>query len=121
MAVFNSHYNSYRSVNSSIGTESGSIFGKKISSSINDRAKSVKPAGNTIRPDLSIQWKVGDKAKHSKWGVGTIVSVKGSGEEVELQIAFPGQGIKALMQNTLQLQEHKIKRTDTQSVRFLLS
>ena len=95
---FNSHYNSYRSVNSSIGTESGSIFGKKISSSINDRAKSVKPAGNTIRPDLSIKWKVGDKAKHSKWGVGTIVSVKGSGEEVELKIAFPGQGIKALMQ-----------------------
>lgn len=31
-------------------------------------------------------------------GIGTIVSVKGTGEEVELKIAFPGQGIKALMQ-----------------------
>ncbi len=74
----------------------GTIFGK--TSSINDRAKNTKPAGNVIRPDLSVKWKVGDKAKHNKWGVGTIVSVKGSGEEVELKIAFPGQGIKALMQ-----------------------
>ena len=63
-----------------------------------DKAKTTKPAGNVIRPDLSIKWKVGDKAKHNKWGIGTIVSVKGSGEEVELKIAFPGQGIKALMQ-----------------------
>ena len=38
------------------------------------------------------------KAKHNKWGIGTIVSVKGTGEEIELKIAFPGQGIKALMQ-----------------------
>mgnify|MGYP001238935912 FL=1 len=62
------------------------------------KAQTVKPAGNVIRPDLSIKWKVGDKAKHNKWGIGTIVSVKGTGEEVELKIAFPGQGIKALMQ-----------------------
>ena len=30
--------------------------------------------------------------------IGTVVSVKGSGEEVELKIAFPGQGVKGLMQ-----------------------
>lgn len=82
---------------SGIDFPGGRIFGKSASS-ISDRAKSVKPAGNVIRPDLSIQWKVGDKAKHSKWGIGTIVSVKGSGEETELKIAFPGEGIKALMQ-----------------------
>lgn len=53
---------------------------------------------DVIRPDLGVAWRAGDKAKHGKWGVGTVVSVKGSGEEVELQIAFPGQGVKALMQ-----------------------
>lgn len=58
----------------------------------------VQPSGGVIRPDTSIQWKVGDKARHGKWGVGTVVSVKGSGEEVELKIAFPGQGVKGLMQ-----------------------
>lgn len=56
------------------------------------------PAGSGIKPNSDITWHVGDKAKHGKWGIGTIVSVKGSGEEVELQIAFPDQGIKALMQ-----------------------
>ena len=73
----------------------GTIFGKNT---LNDRVKTTKPAKNVVRPDMSIKWKVGDKAKHAKWGIGTIVSVKGTGEEVELKIAFQGQGIKALMQ-----------------------
>jgi DNA helicase-2/ATP-dependent DNA helicase PcrA len=59
----------------------------------------AQPAGNTaIRPDTSVEWKVGDKARHGKWGIGTVVSVKGEGEEVELKIAFPDQGVKGLMQ-----------------------
>ena len=57
-----------------------------------------KPAAGVIRPDMSVAWRVGDKARHGKWGVGTVVSVKGEGEEVQLQIAFPGQGVKGLMQ-----------------------
>jgi DNA helicase II / ATP-dependent DNA helicase PcrA len=45
-----------------------------------------------------IQWKVGDKAQHGKWGTGTVVSVKGSGEGMELDIAFPSPtGIKRLL------------------------
>lgn len=77
----------------------GSSFGDKPSTLLGSRkAPAVKSNGNVIRPDLSIKWKVGDKAKHNKWGIGTVVSVKGTGEEVELKIAFPGQGIKALMQ-----------------------
>ncbi|MBO8178228.1 MAG: DNA helicase PcrA [Bacillus sp. (in: Bacteria)] len=43
------------------------------------------------------EWKVGDKAEHKKWGVGTVVSVKGEGEGLELDIAFPGLGIKRLL------------------------
>ncbi len=45
-----------------------------------------------------VDWKVGDKAQHGKWGTGTIVSVKGSGEGMELDIAFPSPtGIKRLL------------------------
>lgn len=55
-------------------------------------------SSGVIRPDLTVQWTVGDKAKHSKWGIGTVVSVKGQGDEVELKIAFPGQGVRGLMQ-----------------------
>lgn len=43
-------------------------------------------------------WRVGDKAEHGKWGVGTVVSVKGEGEGKELDIAFPSPvGIKRLL------------------------
>jgi len=43
-------------------------------------------------------WNAGDKAVHKKWGTGMIVSVRGSGEEVELDIAFPEPvGVKRLL------------------------
>ncbi|MGB6406768.1 MAG: DNA helicase PcrA [Planococcus donghaensis] len=43
-------------------------------------------------------WKTGDKATHKKWGTGTVVSVKGEGEQTELDIAFPSPvGIKRLL------------------------
>jgi len=60
--------------------------------------KKPAPSAGGIRPDISVRWAAGDKAKHNKWGIGTVVSVKGSGEECELQIAFPGQGVRGLMQ-----------------------
>ncbi|MGE6259873.1 DNA helicase PcrA [Heyndrickxia sporothermodurans] len=45
-----------------------------------------------------LAWKVGDKAEHKKWGVGTVVSVKGDGKGMELDIAFPSPvGIKRLL------------------------
>ncbi|MBB3130952.1 DNA helicase-2/ATP-dependent DNA helicase PcrA [Paenibacillus rhizosphaerae] len=42
--------------------------------------------------------KAGDKVSHGKWGTGTVVSVKGSGNDTELQIAFPAPvGVKRLL------------------------
>lgn len=40
---------------------------------------------------------VGDKVRHEKFGEGVIVSQKGSGEDLELGVAFPGFGIKQLL------------------------
>lgn len=43
-------------------------------------------------------WSVGDKASHKIWGIGTVVSVKGENEGMELDIAFPSPtGIKRLL------------------------
>ncbi|MER2237538.1 MAG: hypothetical protein ABS892_05680, partial [Psychrobacillus sp.] len=43
-------------------------------------------------------WQVGDKAAHKKWGEGMVVSVRGDGENTELDIAFPSPtGIKRLL------------------------
>lgn len=45
----------------------------------------------------SFDWSVGDKAIHKKWGTGTVVSIKGEGDSIELDIAFtPPTGVKRL-------------------------
>ncbi|MCT8136651.1 DNA helicase PcrA [Anaerobacillus sp. CMMVII] len=55
-----------------------------------------KPQMTTTGGD-QFTWQVGDKAEHKKWGIGTVVSIKGSAENVELDIAFPQPiGIKRL-------------------------
>ncbi|MDQ0215566.1 superfamily I DNA/RNA helicase [Oikeobacillus pervagus] len=67
--------------------------------------KSSKPIrGPVMRPQPTStggekeDWKVGDRASHKKWGTGTVVSVKGHGEGMELDIAFPSPvGIKRLL------------------------
>jgi DNA helicase-2/ATP-dependent DNA helicase PcrA len=46
----------------------------------------------------SVDWKAGDKVKHGKWGIGTVVSTKGSGDSLELDIAFSSPvGVKKLL------------------------
>ncbi|WP_150270349.1 DNA helicase PcrA [Paenibacillus tepidiphilus] len=52
-------------------------------------------APGAVSPD---GFKAGDKVSHGKWGIGTIVAVKGSGNDTELQIAFPAPtGVKRLL------------------------
>ncbi|MEO4055599.1 DNA helicase PcrA [Solibacillus sp. CAU 1738] len=73
-----------------------------------DRATSKRTLGDIQKPASQISrlqstggdqhsWKVGDKALHGKWGTGTVVSVRGDGESMELDIAFPQLGIKRLL------------------------
>jgi DNA helicase II / ATP-dependent DNA helicase PcrA len=45
----------------------------------------------------TFDWKVGEKAQHMKYGTGMVVSVKGTGEEQEITIAFPAVGVKPFM------------------------
>jgi DNA helicase-2/ATP-dependent DNA helicase PcrA len=57
----------------------------------------MRPMSTSTGGD-EIGWGVGDKAEHKKWGIGTVVSVKGEGEGKELDIAFPSPvGIKRLL------------------------
>ncbi|WP_166246357.1 DNA helicase PcrA [Paenibacillus turpanensis] len=66
-------------------------------SSITPAARSipaaVQPAGGAVPV-----YAAGDKVAHGKWGTGTVVAVKGAGDDQELQIAFPAPvGIKRLL------------------------
>jgi DNA helicase-2/ATP-dependent DNA helicase PcrA len=55
------------------------------------------PHQQVIKPQAGVAWQAGDKAQHGKWGIGTVVDIRGTGENQEVRIAFPGQGIKQLM------------------------
>lgn len=59
--------------------------------------KRVKPITNTGTGADKVSWKTGDKVQHKKWGQGTVVKVSGTGNDMELDIAFPQQGVKRLL------------------------
>lgn len=63
------------------------------------RSKSVIKHNNQLTSSgaESLEWDVGDKVKHKKWGVGTVVKISGEAQDLQLDIAFPGVGIKPLL------------------------
>ncbi|MEC0370727.1 DNA helicase PcrA [Paenibacillus chibensis] len=80
------------SLSGSTATATGSQTKVTMTTSVPHQAAAV---GSTA--DLTAL-KAGDKVSHGKWGTGTIVSVKGSGNDTELQIAFPAPvGVKRLL------------------------
>ena len=50
-----------------------------------------------VTSSQTFDWKLGDKASHAKWGIGTVIEVRGTGVSQEVKVAFPEQGIKLLM------------------------
>ncbi|MFB5763882.1 DNA helicase PcrA [Paenibacillus medicaginis] len=59
----------------------------------------VSTSGAAPKPEgAGGSFAAGDKVQHGKWGTGTIVAVKGTGNDMELQIAFPAPvGVKRLL------------------------
>ena len=54
----------------------------------------AKPKAPATAPD---DIRVGCKVKHPKWGIGTVVTKEGTGEDAQVKVAFPGLGIKSLI------------------------
>ncbi len=68
-----------------------------MSSSGGRKQVTRRPVQSSLTGGEQFAWSVGDKAEHRKWGTGTVVSIKGEGEAVELDIAFaPPVGVKRL-------------------------
>lgn len=91
---------------------SGSNFGGERSFDTMSRSGSSASASPRVTVTTSLSAKptpavsaggpsifaAGDKVQHGKWGIGTIVAVKGTGNDMELQIAFPAPvGVKRLL------------------------
>ncbi|WP_028983591.1 DNA helicase PcrA [Sporolactobacillus terrae] len=80
---------------------SGGFASKAASSSFGGRrfaAPTPKPRPILQKKAQNQAWNAGDKVSHNKWGQGTIVATRGSGDSVELDIVFPSPvGLKRLL------------------------
>ena len=92
------------------GNSGGGNFGHRSSDSPATTRSAAPSAGRVTvttgipgvaaaKPSGSVgEYNAGDKVSHGKWGIGTIVAIKGSGNDMELQIAFPAPvGVKRLL------------------------
>ncbi|MEM5818369.1 MAG: hypothetical protein AAGU16_10975, partial [Desulfitobacterium hafniense] len=52
--------------------------------------------GNPVQDAPGVDYKVGEKVEHAKFGKGVIVAIKGEGSSAELSVVFGGE-IKKLM------------------------
>ncbi|REE84545.1 ATP-dependent DNA helicase PcrA [Paenibacillus taihuensis] len=75
----------------------GSSSGVRVSTPM-DAARAASGAAGAGGAAGGGDFAAGDKVSHGKWGIGTIVSVRGTGNDKELQIAFPAPvGLKKLL------------------------
>lgn len=76
------------------------LFAGEAISAQRERASVAWGKSKMVKSQLSQEkgdFKPGDKIRHEKWGIGTVVSTLGSGEELELTAAFDNQGVKKLL------------------------
>ncbi|NHN33937.1 DNA helicase PcrA [Paenibacillus agricola] len=79
----------------SFRTGTGAIAQASTVSSTNPGAPKGAAGGGTAQ---TTDYKAGDKVAHGKWGTGVVVTIKGAGDDTELQIAFPAPvGLKRLL------------------------
>lgn len=57
----------------------------------------LQPKSSFIPQENSSSFTAGDKVSHSKWGTGTVVSVKNTEDGQEVKVAFAGAGIRSLL------------------------
>jgi DNA helicase-2/ATP-dependent DNA helicase PcrA len=83
-----------------IGGNAGAGFGAKgpAAGGFGARPSAAAGAAASAGGKDGLNLAAGDKVQHAKWGVGTVVAVKGTGNDMELQIAFPAPvGVKRLL------------------------
>ncbi|MCG3086398.1 DNA helicase PcrA [Sporosarcina cyprini] len=81
-----------------ISNDSGFTVGNAFARSAAPVRPAVKKPVYQTSGGEKMGWKAGDKAVHKKWGTGMVVSVRGTADDTELDIAFPDPvGIKRLL------------------------
>jgi DNA helicase-2/ATP-dependent DNA helicase PcrA len=52
-------------------------------------------------------FRAGEKVRHPRFGWGTVVAQRGSGEDLEVTVAFPGGGVRSLLARYAQLEREQ--------------
>lgn len=73
------------------------VFAKKTAAYSYKQPETAVVSSKSATGGEKNSWKPGDKVKHKKWGLGTVVRVSGTSKELELDVAFPSQGVKRLL------------------------
>jgi DNA helicase-2/ATP-dependent DNA helicase PcrA len=65
--------------------------------SVKGSLRSVAPVkASAVKPKPRVDWQVGDRVKHEKFGEGQISNLLGTGDKMYLAVAFAGQGKKII-------------------------
>ncbi len=77
----------------------GTTFtGRSSASNNRSMARATAQTFNNHTADQpNTEWHDGDQVQHKKWGVGRVVKTSGQGNDQELDIVFPNQGVKRLL------------------------
>lgn len=73
------------------------VFAKKTAAYSYKQPETAVVSSKSATGGERNSWKPGDKVKHKKWGLGTVVRVSGTSKDLELDVAFPSQGVKRLL------------------------
>ncbi|MFG2891978.1 DNA helicase PcrA [Streptomyces sp. NPDC048248] len=82
------------------GLSSGGGFGSGIGSALSSSARAKGPSGFATRRSKDrtvVALTIGDRVTHDSFGLGTVVGVKGSGDNAEATIDFGGEKPKRLL------------------------
>lgn len=73
------------------------VFAKKAAAYSYKQPETAVVSSKSATGGEKNSWKPGDKVKHKKRGLGTVVRVSGTSKDLELDVAFPSQGVKRLL------------------------
>ncbi|HFD0712126.1 TPA: DNA helicase PcrA [Enterococcus faecium] len=73
------------------------VFAKKTAAYSYKQPETAVVSSKSATGGEKNSWKPGDKVKHKKWGLGTVVRLSGTSKDLELDVAFPSQGVKRLL------------------------
>ena len=100
----------YSSFGGAAGRDLSGIFDRKPanSSSAGPSAKSSNPGFGkafTVQKPASLDYGVGDRVRHIKFGEGTVLSVKDGAKDFEVSVNFDTAGVKKMFASFAKLQK----------------